>query len=141
MTSGSDRSTREQRAGLRTVLVSMPFMDIDRPSIQLGLLTAIGQGHGFPVHGLHANLDFAARIGAGYYRLLADRRDRLIGDWLFSVAAFGAAAPDHDGRLLDEFADEFDFLPGTLRETRDRLRDIRDRVVPGYLDSLLTAVT
>ena len=59
---------------MRTVLVSMPFMGLDRPSIQLGLLKAIGEEHGFAVRTLHANLDFAARIGADYYRTLADTR-------------------------------------------------------------------
>ena len=56
-------SARTQ-ADLPTVLVSMPFMQIDRPSIQLGLLKAIGEKNGFPVCTLHANLDFAAMIGA-----------------------------------------------------------------------------
>jgi hypothetical protein len=37
-------------------------MDIDRPSIQLGLLKAIGEAHGFPVRTLHANLDLAATV-------------------------------------------------------------------------------
>ena len=46
---------------------------------------------------LHANLDFAARIGVDYYQALADHRGRLVGDWLFSVEAFGDAAPDRDG--------------------------------------------
>ena len=39
---------------MRTVLVSMPFMSLDRPSIQLGLLKAIGEEHGFAVGTLHA---------------------------------------------------------------------------------------
>ena len=64
---------------MRTVLVSMPFMGLDRPSIQLGLLKAIGEQHGFAVRTLHANLDFAARIGVGYYRALAEQRGRLLG--------------------------------------------------------------
>ena len=44
-----------------TLIVSMPFMDAHGPSIQLGLLSAIGTLRGFPVTTLHANLDFAAR--------------------------------------------------------------------------------
>ena len=34
--------------------VPMPFLEADRPSIQLGLLKAIGEQHGFPVRTLHA---------------------------------------------------------------------------------------
>jgi Radical SAM superfamily len=74
------------RAGLPVVLVSMPFMDVNRPSIQLGLLKAVVERHGFPVRTLHANLDFAARLGVDGYRRLADHRGRLVGDWLFALA-------------------------------------------------------
>jgi ribosomal peptide maturation radical SAM protein 1 len=119
-----------------TVLVSMPFMDIDRPSIQLGLLKAIGEAHGFAVRTLHANLDFAARIGADHYGRIAEHRGRLIGDWLFSVEAFGAAAPDHDAHLLDDFADDFPHLSHL-----SHLRRIRDHEVPAFLDALLNAVS
>jgi ribosomal peptide maturation radical SAM protein 1 len=129
-------ATAEQRAAWPSVIVSMPFMGPDRPSIQLGLLKAVGEQHGFPVRTLHANLDFAARIGVDYYRMLAEARGRLVGDWLFSVAAFGAAAPDHDARLLEEFAGELSYLPGTRREIRDRLLRTRDHDVPAFLDAL-----
>src|SRR6266702_984953 len=111
---------------MRTVLVSMPFMGLERPSIQLGLLKAIGEEHGFAVGTLHANLEFAARIGADYYRALAETRGPLVGEWLFSVAAFGAEAPDPVGRLLDECAAELSHLPGSWPQVRDRLLRTRD---------------
>ena len=117
-------------AGLPTVLVSMPFMNVNRPSIQLGLLKAIGEAHGFPVRTLHANLDFAARIGVDHYRLLAEQYGRLVGEWLFSVEAFGDAAPDREARLLAEFGDELGHPPEAL------LR-IRDHDVPDYLDGIV----
>jgi ribosomal peptide maturation radical SAM protein 1 len=134
-----DHNTRERRAAWPTVIVSMPFMDVDRPSIQLGLLKAIGEMYGFPVRTLHANLDFAARIDVDYYRILAEQRGRLVGDWLFSVEAFGDAAPDRDAHLLDEFADELSYLAGSPREVRDRLLRTRNRDVPAFLDSVMAA--
>jgi ribosomal peptide maturation radical SAM protein 1 len=122
---------------MRTVLVSMPFMSLDRPSIQLGLLKAIGEEHGFAVRTLHANLDFAARIGADDYRALAETRGPLVGDWLFSVAAFGAEAPDPVGRLLDEWDGEWPYLTGRGHAARARLLRIRDHDVPAWLDELV----
>src|SRR3954470_888488 len=113
------------------VLVSMPFLEADRPSIQLGLLKAVARQHGFPVRTLHANLDFAVRIGLDHYRRLADHRGRQIGDWLFSVAAFGDAAPDPDGKLLDELGDELSYLDGP-----ERLLATREHDVPAYLDAI-----
>ncbi|GAB1689817.1 RiPP maturation radical SAM C-methyltransferase [Krasilnikovia sp. M28-CT-15] len=128
----------DRRAQWPVVLVSMPFMDIDWPSIQLGLLGAILQRHGFPVRTLHANLDFAAQIGAAYYRRLGERKARLVAEWLFSVEAFGPDAPDTEGhRLLDDFADELAYLgDGGGADWRQRLLRARDVDVPAYLDRL-----
>jgi ribosomal peptide maturation radical SAM protein 1 len=123
----------------------MPFMMADRPSIQIGLLKAVVAAHGFPVRTLHANLDFAARIGLDHYRLLCDRRVQMVGDWLFSMAAFGDAAPDPDGRLLDDLADELAYLIGPDGQlgsgdvARERLLRTRDHDVPAYLDAMLEA--
>ena len=129
--------TAAQRAAWPVVLVSMPFMVADRPSIQLGLLKAITAGHGYAARTLHANLDFAGRIGSETYRSLCEQRGQMIGDWLFSVAAFGDAAPDRDGELLDDFAAGPD-LPGDSGPvTRDDLLRIRDEDVPAYLDDLV----
>ena len=93
-------ASRRQRAAWPTVLVTMPFMDADRPSIQLGLLKAIGQAQDFPIRTLHANLDFAARIGADYYRALSEAR---AAGWsatgCFPWRRSGKTAPDRDGRL------------------------------------------
>ena len=117
---------------MRTVLVSMPFMDADRPSIQLGLLKAVAERQGHDVRTLHANLDFAAQLGVERYRKLSEHRGRLIGDWLFSIEAFGDAAPDAAGALLTEY--DFGYLAG---DAEQMLRQIRDDEVPLFLDGLL----
>ena len=127
-----------QRAAWPVVLVSMPFMMVDRPSIQLGLLKAIATEHGYDVRTVHANLDFAARIDADAYRSLCEDRGLSIGDWLFSREAFGDAAPDPDGALLDDFATEIE-LPGrSAQDSRKLLRHIREHDVPTYLDALVS---
>lgn len=132
-----DNATRERHAAWPVALVSMPFMEICRPSIQLGLLKAVADEYGFPVRTLHANLDLAARIGADYYGALAQHRGRMVGEWLFSVAAFGEAAPDQEGKLIDEFADELAYLTDSPEQLRSRLRHVRERDVPAYLDALV----
>ena len=119
---------------MRTVLVAMPFQDADRPSAQLGLLKAIGRTAGFDVDSLHANLDFAARIGDEAYAALCDHRGRLVGDWVFSIAAFGDAAPDPEGRLLSDFLEDLSYLGDADLE---RLRHVRVTDVPEYLDELV----
>jgi len=46
------------------VLVAMPFLHADRPSIPLGLLKAVAGARGHEVRTVHACLDFAVRIRA-----------------------------------------------------------------------------
>src|SRR2546423_7818023 len=112
------------------VLVSMPFMMADRPSIQLGLLRAVTAAHGYTVRTLHANLDFAHRIGAERYRSLCERRGQMIGDWLFSIAAFGDTAPDPNAALLDDFAADLGLVGRAPGEGRELLLRTRERDVP-----------
>lgn len=123
-------------------LVSMPFVLHGRPSLQLGLLKSIAAAHGFPVTTFHLHLDFAQQIGLPLYETLCLSRSRecLLGDWLFSVAAFGDDAPDPDDRLLDDFGAEVDRLLASLDMTRDQLRAIRHEEVPKYLDAMLNSI-
>ena len=102
------------------VLVSMPFMDPYRPSIQLGLLKAVTARYGFPVRTYHAYLDFAVQIGIDYYELLCENHGTLIGDWLFSLAAFGDAAPDPDAHMLDELADRLSCFGIITRRSEEK---------------------
>ncbi len=75
---------------LRVALVNMPFAASERPSIQCGLLKAGLARAGYSVDVFYLNLEVAIEIGHDVYRKLADARwDHLLGEWLFSVAAFG----------------------------------------------------
>jgi ribosomal peptide maturation radical SAM protein 1 len=123
----------------QAILVSMPFMDINLPSIQLGLLKSLADANGFAARTLHANLRFAARIGVDYYQLLAQHRGRMLGEWLFSREAFQGAAPDPDARMLDELAGELSYLGEPQGGPRERLLRTRDVDVPGYLDELVNS--
>jgi hypothetical protein len=129
--------TSDQHSALRVVLVSMPFMETHRPSIQLGLLKTLGVERGFPVRTLHANLDFAARIGLDCYELLCQHRGPMVGEWLFSLEAFPDTAPDPDGHMIDDLADGLSHFGLSSEELRDKLLRIRGIDVPEYLDSLV----
>jgi ribosomal peptide maturation radical SAM protein 1 len=133
-------ATPAERAALPVVVITMPFMAVDRPSIQVGLLTALAADRGFPVRGLHANLDFAVRVGLADYELLNERRGRMVGDWLFSVAAFGAEAPDTAGSFPEVFEPDLGYLAAEPGQMRRRLLEWRDVVVPAYLDELVEEI-
>ncbi len=118
-------------------LVSMPFVDAQRPSIQLGLLKSLAAAHGFPVRTLHAYLLFAAKVGLDDYQQLVQHRGAMLGEWLFSLAAFGEAAPDPDSRLVRDLADDFSHLAASPAELLSRVTRLRGVDVPSFLDSLL----
>jgi ribosomal peptide maturation radical SAM protein 1 len=93
--SGAPGGRATAARSLRLALVNMPFASASRPSIQCGLLKAVLEraGHSVDVH--YLNLELAAEIGPTLYQHLADLspwRDELLGEWLFSVAAFGDRA-------------------------------------------------
>lgn len=122
-------------------LVSMPFMNAESPSIQLGLLKAIADANGFPATTLHLNLDFAARIGSKAYLCLCKTESVLTAEWLFSLAALGDETPDIAGDFLTR-RDEW--LRKSLEDggiTPKNLRTFRDDVVPRYLDHLLETIS
>jgi ribosomal peptide maturation radical SAM protein 1 len=130
-----DSATRERRARFEVGIVSMPFVSARRPSLQVGLLVALARSHGFAASGFHLNLDFARRVGQKTYESLCQHRGLLVGEWLFSVAAFGGTAPDPEHRFLE-------LLDGETRQkvTRARLLEIRNELVPAYIDELLETV-
>lgn len=118
------------------LLVSMPWGDLDRPSIQVGLLKAIAREHGFAAETFHAYLHLASRLGPATYRRLCDRWGRLIGDWLFSLEAFGDRAPDSENELLDVVRSDLDAMGKADRapEFCELLLTIRHEHVPAFLD-------
>jgi ribosomal peptide maturation radical SAM protein 1 len=128
-----------ERSAWPVVLVSMPFMDAHRPSLQLGLLKSLAVAHGFPARTVHANLSFAARIGADYYQLIAEHRGRMVGEWLFSLEAFQDAAPDPDGALVTDLAEDLGYFALPPGELRKKLAETRHVDIPAYLDELIDA--
>ena len=70
-------------------LVQMPYADLERPSLALGLLQASLQEAGIPAVTVHGNLRFAERIGLARIRQLRQLPEHfLAGEWTFSRAAF-----------------------------------------------------
>ena len=112
----------------RVALVNMPFAGANRPSIQCGLLKAglVREGHEVDVH--YLNLELAAEIGEVTYRKLADLRwDHLLGEWLFSAAAFG---PRDDEEAYREAHPSLQETRKQLEQDFDELRRMRNELFP-----------
>ena len=134
-----DAAPMRRRAELPTALVSMPFGPQTMPSIQIGLLAAIGRLAGFPVDTHHLNLEFAAQIGPTRYGAVAGQGSE-VSNWVFSVEAFGSVAPDADAtQLANIVASVADALGGTEKATV-WLTHVRDELAGPYLDQLIDGV-
>jgi ribosomal peptide maturation radical SAM protein 1 len=119
--------------GLRAALINAPFVTAFRPSIQIGLLKAAARARGFEVDTLHVTLDFARMIGIQNYEALSEHRGLMVGDWLFSVAAFGELAPDPEGRFLEEFEPALQRMFRGTPRLLERLAAIRTVHVPEFI--------
>src|SRR6266536_540450 len=124
----------------RAALVAMPFASARHPSLQLGVLQAAARRRGFAVDTFALNLDLARTLGIDVHERLCRYRGRLVGDWLFSLEAFGDDAPDPAGRFLEELGAEL--VPQLDHADLDAagLARIRREVVPRYLDRLVDDV-
>jgi ribosomal peptide maturation radical SAM protein 1 len=118
---------------LRIALVNMPWARAETPSIQCGLLKAalVADGHQVDVH--YLNLDLAAALGPGRYTAISDldsERVHMLGEWLFTAAAFGQAA-DPRGYLRA--------YPGAAPAARlfgadmEQLRVLREETLPAWI--------
>jgi ribosomal peptide maturation radical SAM protein 1 len=106
---------------VKVALVNMPFAPADRPSIQCGLLKAGLQEHGWSVDVHHLNLHLAVEIGAPLYQLLSSMRTgHLLGDWLFSAAAFKSHSTIEDYyRTCPDLAETCQILGLDLKDLGD----------------------
>ncbi|MFC9230102.1 RiPP maturation radical SAM C-methyltransferase [Streptomyces decoyicus] len=82
---------------LRIALVNMPWARIHAPSIQCGLLQSIARRAGHECDSHYLNIEFASFFGSKAYDAIANiasERLHLMGEWLFSYAAFGEVTTD-----------------------------------------------
>src|SRR5262249_39501568 len=81
-------------------LVSMPFAEVQRPSIALGLLQAALIDTEIRSEVVYANLRFAEYAGlVSYQAVLSTPTDHLLGEWCFAGMLFPDFHPDDDAYL------------------------------------------
>lgn len=128
----------EPARDLRVALVCMPFFSADRPSIQIGLLSAIARQAGFEADPYHLNMELAARL-PNFYDGLCTVRGHMTGEWLFSVAAFGNETNLDDEAFFQAFPQEVSLAGRGGLDTRTFSR-LRHELLPQYIDDCLSLV-
>ncbi len=134
------RATAAARAEWPVLLVSMPFVSMSRPSLQIGLLSAIARSHGFATATREPQPRARGTDGRRFLRVdLAAPRARA-GRLVVLARGIRRPRPDLSGRFLDEFATDVVSEAADLGETIERLRTLRHEIVPAYLDLMLEKV-
>lgn len=122
----------------RVALINMPFAMADRPSIQCGLLKSGLTQLGHDVRVYYLNLEFAAAFGHEWYREVAHlRTEIMLGEWLFSVAAFGSQ--DNEAEYRDICLKTGD-PDSNQDEEFERLRALRNDTLPAWVDGWVEQV-
>ncbi len=112
-------------------LVLMPFAAIERPSLALSLLKASLTENGITATVLYPNLWFAEEIGLLEYTKVSEGQyGMLIGEWLFSEAAF----PDFQANHKEYFATENEEIPKKAWSIRKKATSFIERVAQSVLE-------
>jgi ribosomal peptide maturation radical SAM protein 1 len=102
----------------RVGLVSMPWMAVRIPSIQLATLAAVLQRQDITAECHELFLDYAAQIGLELYEFLSNAGG-FIEEWLFAREYFGAES----GNWLEDFRAHRPRFGLASRELEDRMLD------------------
>lgn len=109
-------------------LVNMPYSELPRPSLALGILQSAIESEGFSATTLYANLLFAEELGVvDYGNVTKSRPHEAVTDWTFAHIAFPDFKPDPE-EYIDVLRDRHWLYRRSERsEFRDFLFSVRNK--------------
>jgi ribosomal peptide maturation radical SAM protein 1 len=119
-------------------LVSMPTLSARFPSFQLGLLKPVLESRGIPAQTFSLFMYFGAHVGWRLGETISDVYPCMVGEWVWSKAAFGDFADADEYIRIHE-----DGLRGICHRagcTTDDLRRVRDVAAPAFIDFCLDSI-
>jgi ribosomal peptide maturation radical SAM protein 1 len=116
-------------------LVSMPTMSTRFPSFQLALLKPVLEQAGYEVAPMSLFLRFAQRLGPALNEALADVYPCMVGEWIWTTAAFGPREDADD--YFAHYESNLAAICGRAGCTVEDLRHVRDVVAPAWLDEVV----
>lgn len=122
------------------VLVSMPFAELQRPSIALGLLRASLGDTEIQSEVVYANFGLAETIGlVAYNAMQSVPTDHLLGEWCFSGRLF-PEAKQNDEEYLDLVLEvRCSGFPAELEQRKDQMLWVRSKC-EAYVDRLAAEI-
>jgi ribosomal peptide maturation radical SAM protein 1 len=122
------------------VLVSMPFADVQRPSIALGLLQASLADTEIQSEVVYGNFGLAETIGlVAYHAMQSAPTDHLLGEWCFAGSIFPDVAEKDEEYLNLTLEVRCNGFPADLEQRKDLMRWVRAKCA-GYVDRLAEAI-
>jgi hypothetical protein len=122
------------------VLVSMPFAEVQRPSIALGLLHASLRNTDIQSEVVYANFGLAERIGlVAYQAMQLVPTDHLLGEWCFASRLFPTTEASDEEYLNIVLEVRCTSFPAELEERKDQMRWVR-RQCASFIDWLAETI-
>ena len=119
-------------------LVSMPTLSGRFPSFQLALLKPTLEREGIPVQTFSLFMYFGTHVGWRFNETFADVYPSMVGEWLWTKAAFGAFADDQD--YFEIYKSNLEGICHQAGCSLDDLRRVRDKTAPAFIDFCLDSI-
>jgi ribosomal peptide maturation radical SAM protein 1 len=120
-------------------LISMPSLSAGIPSIQLALLKPTLERAGIPAQTFSLFMYLGDRIGWRLSESLAEVWPNLMGEWVWSKAAFEAEANPEVDEYFERYAESVAGLCRNAGCTPQDLRRLRDVGAPEFIDFCLNS--
>jgi ribosomal peptide maturation radical SAM protein 1 len=121
-------------------LISMPTLSARFPSFQLALLKPTLERAGIPVQNFSLFMYFGERIGWRVSETIADVWPSMVGEWIWTKAAFGDEADRRDDEYFRAYSHIFRAVCRRADCTVRRFQKIRNKDAPDFIDFCLNAV-
>ena len=119
-------------------LVSMPTLSARFPSFQLALLKPTLQHAGIPVQTFSLFMYFGTHVGWRINEALSDVYPCMVGEWIWTKAAFGDFADDDE--YVEIYRSNLESICHEAGCSIDDLRDVREKTAPAFIDFCLDSV-
>jgi ribosomal peptide maturation radical SAM protein 1 len=122
-------------------LVSMPQLSARYPSFQLALLKPTLERAGIPAQAFSLFMYFGSRIGWRLNEALADVWPCMVGEWIWSKAAFGDfSTKEKDDDYFRTYRGNFEPICRSAGCTLEDLIYVRDHAAPAFIDFCVDSV-
>ena len=119
-------------------LVSMPTLSARFPSFQLALLKPTLERAGIPVQTFSLFMYFGTHIGWRINEALADVYPCMVGEWIWTRAAFSDFADDAE--YLELYRGNLESIANQAGCSVADLRDIREKLAPAFIDFCMDSI-